>query len=269
MDLSSLVEKFKDKKYAVPIVVGTGVIVVYAVASGKFSGGGSSSATTGFADAQAAADKTAQNQAQGGSPSQGGSGDNTALLAGIGALEANQQNFMSGIVDYLNNFGQQISAALGSQSAQTQASIDAQQKNLADIASQIQGQQASGFGSILPDFASFYQGVAETIQPQTQQVSPGLNLGGGGLMAGLSKLTTRTIAPNNPTQQNYLGGKRSISPQVMNSFNRLGGGSKTVIPSTRGNIVKTYNSPNIQSRGGFGGSRPIVTTTKKQTVKAR
>ena len=170
---------------------------------------------------------------------------------------------MSGIVDYLNNFGQQISAALGSQQAATQASIDAQQRNLADFASQIQSQQASGFGSVLPEFSSFYQGVAQSLPPQLQQIAPQLQLGGGNLVAGLSKVTTRTLTPNGPTRQNYLGGKSALTPKTLSSFNRLSGissvGGKVNVPSpSTGNA----GGSGFRSPLSFGGSSQVTKLTR-------
>lgn len=265
MNLSSFAEKLKDKKYAVPVVVGSGAILAYAVLSGKFSGGGSSS-MAGFADAQAAADKATAAQAGGGSSGGNGGGGSSDLLGVISALQENQQGFLTGLTDYINNFGQQVSAALGSQAAQTQATIDAQQSSLLDAISQIQAQQSQGSGSVLPDFSSFYQGVQQTMPPAIQQSAPKISLGNMSNFTGkIQQAGARTLAPVRNVSQNYLGGRPRINVNLQQSFNRLSG-TKTVIPSTRGSITKTYNSPNIQSRGGFGGSKPVQKVASKVKV---
>lgn len=258
-DLSSIVARFKDnKKILIPAAVG-GVALGAFVLLRKGGVNGGIQAEDPFAKAQAAVDKaTEQAQAAAGGGS-GGSPDDGS----IAAIAAQQQSFANSLVDQFNKFAEQVSSALGSQSAQNQTAINDIAGQLQDQianASQQQGQgQTSGLSNLLPDFGALYAAAQQSYGQQS--AIPNLPLNTQSLTSTLNKITTNPIKVGGrvtpainlrPVQSQGTQGR--VAP-ALSSLGALSGFK--INANQKGNIVRRYNSTRIQSGGaGFGTNNP-------------
>jgi hypothetical protein len=263
-DFKALFEKIKNSKYGMPILIGGTVVGGYIILKSTSGSGGNFASQLG--QAQSAIDKANEaSEKAAGSGGSGGSGgsDNSA---GIAALQEQQSGFFEGITKYFNEFATQIGAAVGDSQAQTQGAIDrlfdaqmSASENAASIAPE-------GIGA-LPDFSSLFAGVSETIRQQTayQPTAPQLNLGNtGGLNSAVQRLGAKAIKVKPQTNQRFIQTTTKLPKVKTPPSNIKAPTRRTIIPKTRGTITPTFNSPNIQSRGGFGGSKIVA----KPTVKA-
>lgn len=253
-DISSIIERLKNNKLAIPALAVGAVVGGYAL----LKGGGLSGGGGGFSgvDPSAIAPASA-------APGASGGGGNEA----VGEVLAQQQTFAQSITDQFNKLVEGVQGALGAQSSQTQSAIDALAGAQQGIVGQVQDQlsqqaQAIGSGYATPDFSSLFNAIAQI----PQQVAPQFQapqLGSGA--QNVTQKIAKSVAPI--ITRNYSA--PAPRPITINKAPKAKTPIRFTLPAgVRGSITPTYNSPRIQSSGGFGTSK-VASSVKKVAAKVK